>query len=138
MAIDIDALKSEIDLDPTGIGYPIDILGIHAAINLPRSTIPFDRQLVPSHEVLDATVAGEYGGLSATERERYALFISAGEINVESANTRAAFLAMFTAGTTTRANLGALQTRDGSRAEELFGEGISIEVHRVAEALRLP
>lgn len=46
------------------------------------------------------------------------------------------FLAMFPAGTNTRARLQALSVRSGSRAELLFGMGTSITADNVAQALR--
>ncbi len=132
MAIDKVALASELTNDPSGLGYINgDPLGNTEKLNLIRTAIKIDRDLVPSHEVLDATVVADYNDLTAAEKERYALFISAGEINVRSANTRAAFLAMFAGGTATRTNLGAIQTKDSSRAEQLFGVGTRVSINRI-------
>lgn len=55
-------------------------------------------------------------------------------INVKSANVRAAVLSIFAAGTASRAALAALQTRKGSRAEQLFGSGTRITAEDLAKA----
>ena len=134
MAVDIGALTTELNTDPTGLGYSLtDHVLSRDIINQIRSAIQIDRDVIPSYEVLDATVAAEYTALSADEKDRYALFVGAGEINVKSANTRAAFLAMFAGGTTTRSNLGALQSSDSSRAQQLFGS--DVQLRHVIEAL---
>lgn len=138
MDIDLAILKTEIDTDPTGLGYVAsDDAGNREKLNRLRSAIRFDRFLIPAHEVLKATDAGEWEALSAKEERRFALIISAGEVDVKSANTRTAFLAMFGPGTATRTNLGALQTRDASRAEELFGEFVRVAFHHLVEARKL-
>lgn len=69
-----------------------------------------ERDVIPAHEVIDATVPSEWAALSDAEKNRFQVLTGVGEINVQSANVRAAFLAMFSPGTTTRSNLVALQT----------------------------
>ncbi len=134
MAIDLVALASELTNDPLALGYVNrDPVGNHEKLNQIRTTIQIDRDIIPSYEVLDATIPAEYTAISASEKEIYTLFVSAGEINVRSANTRSALAAMFLGGTTTRTNLRALQSNNGSRAQQLFGE--QVPLHRVREVV---
>lgn len=81
--------------------------------------------MIPAWEVIDAIVPTEWTLMSPTEQSRISLIISAGDINVRSTNTRSAFLSAFGPGTTTRSNLAALQTRIGSRAEQLFDQAVT-------------
>lgn len=123
-------LKTEIQTDPQGLGYAAPLAaGNHAAVadllNQVRTTIKLDRETVPAYEVFDAIVPAEWAALSAQEKQRIQLILSLGQVYTKGANTRAAFLATFTAGSQTRTNLGALQQRDSSRAEQLFGQPVS-------------
>jgi hypothetical protein len=129
--MDYVALKSEIDTDPTGLGLVAlrnagNDQGIADALNLVRQTINIDRDFVAGWEVVEAMVSAEYAALSTAEKTRIQTIIGAGTIYVKGTNTRAAFAAAFGAGTTTRANLLALQQRKGSRAEALWGAGVSV------------
>jgi len=127
MPVDLVVLKTELQTDPTGLGYSIvDLAASHALLNELRVSIQIAQQMLPATDIIDATVFSELAATSATEQRMYIALTGAGEVNVESANVRAAFMAIFPSGSTTRANLGALQSRDGSRAEELFGEAVSL------------
>lgn len=140
MTIDYAALNTEITIDPESLGYAFLITdgndqGIADLLNAVSSSWPIERDLIEAYEVIDATDAGDWTALTAAERVRYQTITGAGQINVKSTNVRAAFGAMFGAGTTTRANLLALQSRNGSRAEILFGSGTRITHTDVAIAL---
>ncbi len=117
--MDYKALKTELTTDPLARGYAN--MSIQAAADsLNTANRPSTRKTVPAHEVLEATVASEWASLTADQKARYALFTGAGDVNVAGANTRAAFGAMFGAGTQTRANLLALVAGQlVSRATEL-------------------
>jgi hypothetical protein len=137
MAIDYVALKAELQkpayaaLVASGSDNQLADL-----LNAVSAAYQIDREVIPAHEVIDATVPAEWAALSAAEKERYAVLTGAGQVNVKSANVRAAFLAMFGAGTATRTALAALQKRDASLAENLFGAGTHITHIDVAIALR--
>jgi len=60
------------------------------------------------------------------------------KINANATNLKAKVLLIFAPATDTRTNLGALQTRDGSRIEQLFGVGVGVSHRQVANALELP
>lgn len=125
------ALKTELQTDPNAYGYVVSpitpaVCDRNASlINEIRNTILVDRVVIRSHEIVSAIVPADWTALSAAERERISLIISAGEVNVQSANVRNAFLTAFGPGTTTRTNLAAIQQRQGSRADALFGFAVS-------------
>lgn len=108
-------LADELAGDPAGLGYA-GKTGAQCAALLNAVNQVIERETIPAWEVLEATVPAEYAALSAAEKTRYGLFVGAGDVNVKGTNTRAAFAVMFGAGTQTRANLLALQTRLDSRA----------------------
>jgi len=129
MAIDLIALKTELTTDPRGYGYAPSWAdgsdGILAdLLNLVRPGIAVTRGLIQTWEIVAATDGGEYNALSATAKDIYKTLVSAGVVDVNDAQIRTILSALFPAGSTTRANLIARLTRDGSRAEELFGTGV--------------
>jgi len=77
------------------------------------------RDIIQTWEILDATAPADFAGLTADQKQTYLTIISAGTISIASQNIRTALAAMFGAGSATRANLIVLQTRKGSRAEEI-------------------
>ncbi len=118
MAFDKLILRDEVLTDPLGRVYSgMTDQQVADSLNaIDRTRI---RPTIPAIEVIEATDALEYAGLSAGEKQRYGTFISAGEINPSGANTLAAFSAMFPGGTATRANLIAARDETISRATEL-------------------
>lgn len=142
MPVDLQTLKTELTTDPNGYGYvtspltePVGSLNAEL-LNQVRVGIAIDRGVIPAHEIVDAIVAAEWTNLSDVERTRITFIVGAGEVNVRATNTRSAFLAAFGPGTATRTNLAALQTRQGSRAEQLFGQFVTFR--DVLNALGLP
>jgi hypothetical protein len=105
-------------------------------LNAVSQSIDIDRGVIDAYEIIDATTPTEYAALTAAEKERYLALTGAGKVNTKSANVRAAFQAMFGGATTTRTALAALQTRKGSRAEQLLGAGKIVTHQDVAQALR--
>ncbi len=140
MTINYSQLKTEIQTDPAALGYaPFIASGSDNAIaDLLNAVGAFsiNRTRIPAVEVVNAIVPTEWTALTADEKNRISFIVSAGEVDASAANTRSAFLAAFAGGTTTRANLVALQTRPGSRAEALFGSGTFVSADDVAKALR--
>jgi hypothetical protein len=131
-------LKAELDADPSGLGYAAMLADgtIADALNLVRSDIDIDRGVIPSYEIVNATAHAEWAVLSSAEKQRYQTLTGAGSVDASNANVRAAFSAMFAAGTATRTALVAMLTRKGSRAEQLWGAGAFIGPMAVAEAKR--
>ena len=141
-ATQIEALKTESTTDPQGYGYAVPYdrgsdSDVAYLLNQSRAVIRIDRDIVPAYEIYEAIVPGEWKALVADEKQRIQTLLSMGEVNAQGPNTRASFLATFVAGSQTRTNLAALQTRDGSRAEQLFGAGIAVTWQDVAAARRI-
>lgn len=111
-------LKNEIVNDPLGRGY-VGMTDAAVAASLNTVNRARSRGVIPAYEVVDAIVSPEWSALTTGEQRRIELIISAGQVNVLNVNVRAAFLAAFGAGTTTRTNLAALQTENISRVTEL-------------------
>lgn len=116
--MDFVVLHDELTVDPLGRGYD-GMTDQQAAGSLNATDRQRERGIVPSHEIIDATAPSEWVSLTTAEKQRYQTLTGAGQVNVQSANVRAAFMAMFGAGTQTRTNLAALQYETVSRAAEL-------------------
>ena len=134
------ALKTELTTDPLALGLvALSNEAAAAKLNEVPNTASagrlVERDVVPSWEVFEAVVPAEWAALSAAEKQRLQTMLSMGSINLKKPNTRAAFIAMFGAATTTRANLIALQNSTASRATFLFGE--KVEYWDVARARAL-
>ena len=119
MALTLAALKTELTTDPNAYGYAPHVASgstgaLAALLNEPRATISVPRGLVGTWEIIAATDAAEYNGLSATAKD-----------DVADAQIQAILKALFPNPSTTRTNLIARLTRIGSRAEQLFGVGVS-------------
>jgi len=137
--MDYVALKNELLTDPTGLGYASLVAAgqdgdLAVLLNAVRQTINIDRELISSHEIVSAIVPAEWTALSAGERERISFIVGAGEVNPKSQNVRDAFTGAFGAPTITRANIVALLTVKGSRAQQVIGSMVSIA--DIAQALR--
>lgn len=118
--MDYAKLKSEIMTDLALLGYAGKTdQQIADLLNSVARGRTIQRSVIPSHEILEATVPGEWAALTAAEKQRYQTITGAGSVDLKGQNTRLMLGAMFGAGTTTRANLIALQNKTVSRAEEL-------------------
>lgn len=123
MPLNYAQLKTELQTDPLTLGYAALLAaGNHGAV---ADVLNQSRTAVPAWEVFDAIVPAEWASLTAQEKQRIQTILSMGTVSVHGTNTRNSFLAAFAAGTTTRSNLAALQTRQGSRAEFLFGQPVT-------------
>jgi hypothetical protein len=140
--MDYLALKNEFITDPKSYGYSEfwsngQDWKLAELINQVRDSIQINRDIVSSYQIFEAMVPEEWAALSVQEKQRIQIILSMGEISTKGVNTRAAFQAAFAAGTVTRTNLITLLTRKGSRAEELFGAGISVSWDDVARSRRI-
>lgn len=108
--------------------------GVAAALNAINTAV--DRTTVASHLVFECIVPAEWAALTAAEKQRIQTILGMGEINLKGTNTRASLAAAFGAGTATRTALLALQSRPGSRAEQVWGAGTIISPSDVSLALR--
>ena len=131
MSVDLTALKAELLTDPAGLGYVVnDNAGNRDKLNLVRAAIQIDVDSVSPAEIMRATVFAE---LATAEQQRKYLALTQASVDPNASNIVGAFANVFPAGPTRTALL-LLQTRDGSRAEQLFGRAVSTS--QVAEALR--
>ena len=140
--IDPVALRAELDNDPASLGYaPFMASGNNTALvallNETHAADQVSRGLIPSHEIIEATVAVDWAALTDPQQRQYMAITGAGQVNASAVNVRDAFLAMFAGGTATRANLAALEARDGSRVEVLFGAGSVASLFDVREARKV-
>lgn len=128
-------LKAELTNDPLSRNYAA--MGDEQAadsLNAPDRTP--NRETTDAGTLLGAMVRSEYDALATASKDYVRIVLAtAGPIPL-TPTFRANMAAMFAAGSTTRANFLALQSRQGSRAEEL-GLG-RISPSDVANARRLP
>jgi hypothetical protein len=93
---------------------------------------------VGSMDLQVAVVAGEFLALSAGQQALWNAALTAAVNGIAISNTtfRAQVTTVWSAGTTTRANLVDLQERPCSRSETLFGENVSVNVNEVVRAVQ--
>lgn len=143
--MDYAALKTEIQTDPLGLGYDVsptfyvtneDDMAVAGLLNeVGGSSETIEPDFVSAADAQAAVLGSEWAGLSDVKQRGWLAIVGLGEIPVKNANIRAQITAIWDPGTT-RDNLIALQTRDASRAEALFGEGVTVSHTDVAIALR--
>jgi hypothetical protein len=141
MAFDPALLRTELQTDPQAIGYAPHVQAardqvIADLLNLTRTGAAYQqfRGVVSAYEIINATDPAEWAALTAQEKQRYQTLTGAGQVDLSNANLRAMFSAMFAANTTTRAALLAIATRTGSRAEVLFGPGVTVTAAQIGAA----
>lgn len=135
MPVDLTELRTELDTDPLGLGYA-GMDDVTAADTINATVRSVEREFLDSAEVVPAIDPAEWPADQAV-RDHLALVLGLDRVNVREPNIRALFGGAFPAGSNTRDALVALQTRDGTRAEELFGLGASVTPSQVADARRL-
>ncbi|HEY5867089.1 MAG TPA: hypothetical protein VI542_16325 [Candidatus Tectomicrobia bacterium] len=146
MPIGLSALRVELLTDPVSIGYAPHVsngtfsivAGIVNSVSANAHTITsaVGVSRVASLDLQVAVVAAEFLALSAGTQALWnaALTASVNGIAISNATFRQQVTTVWSAGTTTRANLVALQERPCSRAETLFGERAIVDVNEVAKA----
>lgn len=137
MAINFATLTTEINTDPMALGYAgkndAAIAGLLNAVGLSGEIV--DRSTVTSAQIQEQVVGSEFAALSAVAQRLWLAILSIDVVPVKNANLRAQVLSVWAAGTTTRSNLAALQTKSATRAEVLFGENVIVTHQDVAKAL---
>ena len=135
-------LKTELVTDPNGYGYMTaignsDYTGATDLFNLARAAIQIPQAALKSWDIFTAVVPSEWtAGMSAAGMGLYFAALMAignsqqGRIDLTNGNIKAALDLMFPTGTCplTHAAMHALYTRNGSRAEQLFGAGTIITI----------
>ena len=146
MAMTKAALLAELQADPQTLGYAALVAAnndkaLADLLNDKTKGGAIDRVTVSASELQSCVVGSEYLTLTADQKSLWQsilLAASDGGVRMLNANIRAQALAVWAGGTTTRTNLGAAQTRAGSRAEVLWGEGATVSYSDVGIALRNP
>lgn len=135
MSISYTALQTEITTDPAAIGYAGKTdAQVAALLNTVRSgTAPdgksytiFRNDIAPK-EVVNCIEAADFTAATQLVISKLELLFVAAPIDATLANVRTNFSNLFSgASATTRTALAAVAQRNGSRAEVLFGTGVSI------------
>lgn len=145
MAMTIEALRTEIDTDPKGLGYA----ALRTQSNAPEALADklneagasgetLFKGYTPVEDVTAAIVRADYDALGAAGKTFLnEVMLRGARLKTGDTNLRASMAGVFAAGTTTRANLVALASRPASRAEALWGEGIKVTPTQVGQALEL-
>ncbi len=142
MAFTLTQLAAEINTDPTALGLvALKAAGSDQAIadvlNLSRVGITVDRNDIRAKELQGAVVTAEYLALAQPQRDLWQALLTIAPLDAGDANTKASVAAVFSAGPT-RTALVALATRQGSRAEQLWGTGTTVSAISVSRALGRP
>jgi hypothetical protein len=138
--INFTTLNTELLTDPAGLGYAAEIAAgsdgnLATLLNAPKADVSVFRGVIDGREVVSATTPAEFLSLTSAQQTLYlAITGASGGVDTSNALVRSAFAAMFAAGATRTALL-AIASREGSRAEELFGTGTTISHLDVARAL---
>lgn len=139
MPISYLVLASEIASDPRGLGFAgRSDYDIASLLNVPGgSGETIFRSYVDTEDIVAGIVRAEYDALAAAGKTYLnEVVLKARRVKTGDATLRGQVAALFGAGTTTRANLTAVASRPASRAEVLFGEGVSVSDSDVVRALR--
>lgn len=136
--VDLVTLNTELTTDPLGLGYAgktdPEMAALLNTIGLSSETVSVG--VLNGQELQKAVVGAEFIALSAEKQRGWIALISAGDgqVDVDDDRVIAQATAIWNGGSTTLANLAALRTRSASRAEALFGAGVSVGMFDVAEA----
>lgn len=144
--IDYAQLRAEIDSDPAGRGYAAMVangndVGLAALLN-EQGVSAVDRVYITAPELQGALDATEFVAFNAAFLARWQaiLMVTREALPVNTGGLKQQLLAMFPnqAGTAnSRANLIALQTKQGSRVEALFGDGAVVSTDDIVKAKAL-
>ena len=130
---DLNKLKTELDTDPLERGYA-SMADVAAAVDLNTEYRTRDVLSVSGQQLFEAVDPTDFAGLSDAQKALLYAIVGMGTILVNGTNTKAALLAMFGAGTTTRSNLATLQTETFSRATEIGLGGVKVGYVQQARA----
>lgn len=129
MAFTYSQLRSEIQTDPAALGYagktPEQQLALLNALPGPAGETVNVTGMTPQ-AFGQSMVESEWAALTVQQCLYLVMLALTGSINPNNATVKAGVLAIFGAGTVTRANLSAALTRTASRAEFLWGAGTVI------------
>lgn len=149
MTLVISALRVELLTDPSALGYSAfytyssannnyygddnALAGTLNTLRAPTITVG----IINAPLLQQAVVGSEYVAITQTQRDLWGAILTAAINGVSISNViiRAQIGQVWSATTSTRGNLSSLQVRQASRAEILFGEGVTVDANHVAQAL---
>jgi len=130
----IAALKAELQADPAGLGYATpyglgDDAGVARILNTVQPGVAYSifKNAIPLRDMVANVASAEFTTLTATQLAQLQfLFLGASSVDASDLNTRNIITAIFAGKTATLTNFATLAKRQGSRAEVLFGIGVSV------------
>ena len=138
------ALRDEIVSDPEVLGYktsPTDWKGdqqVADLLNDPVDGATIRRKQIEPRELLESLDVTEWRALSAADRQYVQLLLQGSRINADASPIFDGLTTVFDGGSpNTRASLVAKISRQGSRAEVLWGEGQRVTAGQVGRAFNL-
>lgn len=144
--MDYAALKTEIATDPLTLGYGAivakgDDASVATVLNASlTAAVPNSAQFrsnVTPAEVIDAIAPADFTAATALQVAKLQLILLPGVVDCTKANVRGALQGLFAAASQATKNaLIAVVSRQGSRAEMLFGAGVVATASDVSFALR--
>lgn len=140
MAITIAALKTEFTTDPTGLGYAAFLANgsdqsLADTINLPRASIQVGNENVGAFQLIGAINHTDFAALTALLLAKLQVLLLPGFVDATNANTQAIITDLVSAASAgTKTAVAALMTRNGSRAEQLFGNNQVVTIQQAAQS----
>lgn len=138
--MDLQELRAELDADPAGLGYAASgwpdgsAQAVADVLNDAAHGATVWRRRIEMGEVYAAVDWSEFIALAAEKREAWRIITSTEWLDASSQNIQDALSTIWPAGTT-RTNLIALaRLQTGSRAEELWGQGVRVSASQVGRA----
>lgn len=138
----LDTLRTEIAQDPAALGYAAlktkaDDAALAATINLVRAGAGYviARTDVKASEVIGAISNTDFAALTQLLISKLTFLFTGGTIDVTNSNTKQILQDIFSAASApTKAAVLAVCTRQGSRAEVLFGANFTVAAFDCAQA----
>ena len=142
--MDYAALKTELTTDPNTYGYSQWVTvgscwKLADLLNKTRAAIRISQKTISVEDFKEAINPTEFAALTAVKRDQLIFMAQGGTVKIKGAGSRAMLDDIFPSATAlvTNTALTALRTRDGSRAEQLFGDDVTVSADDVAKALAL-
>ena len=135
--VNLTELKAEITTDPGVLGYTGDDAGDADILNQKRTSVQLNRSAIPMNEIYGAIDwIVDWNPLSEAFKAAFRQITTTTVLDVTSPRIRSAFSTIFS-GTGSLTRLQGLLTQDGSRAEELWGDGVVVTTSDIANARRI-
>ncbi len=136
----IAALHAELVTDPAGLGYVLDSGDQNALADLlnvwrPGGSYQVDRDPVTVSQVFSVVAPDDFAALTSTQLAQLQTIFTLPTVNLAVGNVRDNLAGIFGTNSVTQQAILALQKREGSRAEALWGKGAFVTVNEIDQAL---